>query len=106
MGHNSQPKQRKAENGNDAGGASVQKQRKPQVAWSQTDTERLCELLLEHARIGILSKRTDAQTNAKKAEEWETIAVHFNASPSVCIFYLFYVSFSHSHSLSLPQTIY
>lgn len=89
MGRRSQPKECKTENDDDADGASdvvVRKQRKRQVAWSQTDTERLCELLLEYGSNGILSKQTDAQTNAKKAEEWEAIAAHFNASPSVCIF--------------------
>lgn len=82
------------------GGNVVRKQRKRQVAWSQTDTERLCELLLEHGSGGILSKQTNATTNERKKMEWQNIASDFNANPQVFSLCMFCIFFSHTFSLS------
>lgn len=57
--------------------------RKQQFKWEQDDTERLCDLLLEHGKGGILNKVTNAAVNEKKKQEWEIVARHFNASPMV-----------------------
>lgn len=81
------------------------KKRKQQVTWEQEDTERLCELLLEHGKGGILNKITNAAVNEKKKQEWETVASHFNSNPKVIIFY-FVCLFSLSLSLSLSLESY
>lgn len=71
--------------GNDDDGDVGKQKRKQQINWSQADTERLCELLVEHGADGILNKITNAATNDKKKQEWNTIVNHFNASPLVFI---------------------
>lgn len=90
---------KKENDGEEAGNDGDAKKRKQQYKWEQDDTERLCELLLEHGKSGILNKVTNAAVNEKKKQEWETIAMLFNSSPKVyflpCLFCVWL-----THSLS------
>lgn len=72
-------------------GRGDNKRRKEEYYWDQDDTERLCKLLLEHGKSGILNKITNAATNEKKKQQWEIVARDFNASLqvfSVCLFWV------------------
>lgn len=72
----------------DEGGGN-EKKRKIQPKWTQMDTERLCELVHELGRDGILNKATNAATNEIRKQEWEKIAARYNSSPNVIIYFVF-----------------
>lgn len=56
---------------------------KRRINWSQEDTERLAQLVIQFGRSGILNKQTNGATNAKKKLEWDIIRIHFNSHPMV-----------------------
>lgn len=60
-----------------------EKKHKRTPNWNQNDTELLVQLVMDHGRVGILSKETNVSTNKQRDIEWEIVNKHFNASAMV-----------------------
>lgn len=63
----------------------VEEEKKPKRTqnWNQNDTEFLAQLVMDHGRVGILSKETNVSTNKQRDIEWDIVNKHFNASAMV-----------------------
>lgn len=53
--------------------------------WNQPDTELMVQFIMEHGRLGILSKETNVGTNKQREIEWNAVHKHYNGSIVVSI---------------------